>query len=202
MARLVRTIPFTPDKTFTLGDLEARTGLSKRTLQNWGNTGVIVADSDTLHGGRGSVRRFAVTELVIAVLLSPLARAGVTVGHLERLAGVLRQSLDVRQPGSVLSMYEPGTPAIGRALVRAIAGRGGHNFLIVAFTPELVLVEPVTDEAPDTMSADSVTSVPTGAAKPPTALFDLVAFLRDGGPRPPRFGYWLDLAPLAGLFDI
>ena len=52
-------------------------------------------------------------------------------------------------------MYEPGSAEIGRALVRAIHGHG-HNFLIVAFTPELVIVEPVTDEVPDTMPADSV----------------------------------------------
>jgi hypothetical protein len=201
MARLVRTTPFTPNKTFTLGDLEARTGLSKRTLQNWGNAGVIIADSDTLHGGRGSVRRFAVTELVIAILLSPVARAGVTVGHLGRLAGVLRASLDVRQAGSLIAMYEPGSAEIGRALVRAIHGHG-HNFLIVAFTPELVIVEPVTDEVPDTMPADSVAPALTEAAQPSTALIDMASFVRTGEPRPPRFGYWLDLTPLAGLFDI
>lgn len=65
-----------------------------------------------------------------------------------------------------------------------------------------MIVEPVTDEVPDTMPADSVGPALTEAAQPPTALIDMASFVRTGKPRPPRFGYWLDLTPLAGPFDI
>jgi hypothetical protein len=191
MQRLVRVLPYVAGReatpTYTLKDLERRTGLKRRTLQSWGDNGVIIPDADTLHGGRGSPRFYAITELILAMLLAPCANAGLTIGHLARLANILRQGLDVHQAGAVTAMFEPGTDVIGHVLVRALHGQG-ENFLFIAADREgVVVISPVTDEGK------------AGEAGEPLAFNPLE--MRGQTTRPPCFGFWIDLAVIHGLLQ-
>jgi hypothetical protein len=191
MQRFVRVQPYlagrAPTPTYTLQDLERRTGLKRRTLQSWGDNRVIVPDADSLHGGRGAPRLYSVTELIIAVLLAPFADAGFTVGYLMRIAHILRQGLDVRQAGAAVAMFEPGSLEIGRALVRALAGEG-QNFLFFATDREAIFICTATDEGE------------AGSAGEPIS-FDPLKMV-SGAAQPPRFGFWIDLSVIRGLVPL
>jgi hypothetical protein len=173
--------PPLPPRIFILQDLVLRTGLKPRTLQVWGDVGVIVPTGIELHGGRGAARRYTWSELVIALLLTPFANSGTAIGHLVRIAAILRQALYVRQPGSAPALFEEGTVELGRVMMRAAAGQG-QNFLAVAFNEETIFTAVATDED-----------------GPPA--FDPLALVEGGEGRRPRFGLWIDLSVLAGVFD-
>jgi hypothetical protein len=189
MQRRVRVIPWLagrrPTPSYILQDLERRTGLKRRTLQVWGDSGILVPDVETLHGGRGTPRHYSVTELIMAVLLAPFAKAGFTIGYLARIADILRQALDVHQAGSVPAMFEKGTLELGHALVRALHGQG-RNFLFLATN------EAATDEE------RRIFIVPATDEEGPIA-FDPLELDPEGTSELPRFGFWIDLAVIAGL---
>jgi hypothetical protein len=182
MAHIIARRPSLPPRTFILQDLVLRTGLKPRSLQVWGDGGVIIPTPDTsVHGGRGATRKYSWSELVIALLLTPFANSGTAIGYLVRIADILRQALYARQPGSAPALFEQGTVELGRVMMRAAAGQG-QNFLMVAYNQETIFTATATDED-----------------GPPA--FDPLALVQGGEGRRPRFGLWIDLSVLAGVFD-
>jgi hypothetical protein len=67
---------------YTPSDIEGWTRQPRRTLQGWGDAGVILAAPDIVHGGKGVHRRFPVAEVAVAVLVSPISDAGWPIGRL------------------------------------------------------------------------------------------------------------------------
>src|SRR6516162_2393857 len=85
---------------YSLGELEQRTGATRRQLQTWADAGAI--ESTPKHRGTGNYRLFPLAELKIAAILVALAAAGLTIGVLVRVGGILRQALDFDwEPGKV-----------------------------------------------------------------------------------------------------
>jgi hypothetical protein len=140
---------------YSLGELEQRTGATRRQLQTWTDAGAI--ESTPKHGGTGNYRLFPVAELKIATILVPIAAAGLTIGVLTRISGVLRQAIDWG-PGKVPQVphygaqymkpgehFEEGVPDIARAMDRAMQ-RGSSSWLAIACTREVLWLEAITDE--------------------------------------------------------
>jgi hypothetical protein len=174
----MRRIPFR--QLHTLRDLARRTRLPRDTLQRWGNIGVLIAEGDSAHGGRGVHRRFQASEMAIAILLRPFVKVDMPTGQLLRLSGVLRTALGLA-PGSVRGIhYEEGAPEIRRALLRGAYG-GGDSFLIVSFTETAVRIEPVTSEADEPV------------------LWDLSSFFRTADMEQAEAAIVINLATLRGV---
>jgi DNA-binding transcriptional MerR regulator len=141
---------------YSLSELEQRTGATRRQLQSWADAGAIESTPETQHGGTGNHRLFPRAELQIAAILTPLAAAGLTIGVLVRVGGILRQALDW-EPGKVPRVphygaqymkpgehFEEGVPDIRRAIDRAM--QRGSSWLAIACTREVLWLEAITDE--------------------------------------------------------
>jgi hypothetical protein len=185
---------------YTLSDIEGWTRQPRRTLQGWGDAGVILAAPDTVHGGKGVHRRFPVAEVAVAVLVSPISDAGWPIGRLVPLAGILRQAI-LLAPGVAQATPEqapgragthetpiprgrwrthdrasPHTMPIGafeirRALTRA--ARGERSYLLIAAAPDMMRIGTIESAA------------------------GLDEFFRDGGS--PGMALVLDLTHAAGI---
>jgi hypothetical protein len=199
MARTAALIPIT---LYSLGDLERRTGVKRRILQIWGESGVLFPEGATAHGGKGVHRRFPASEAIVAVLMKPLAEANIQVGHLAGLAQVVRNGLGVHPPPEAYGTaglshpairdrfpgmrYGQGIPAIAHTLSRALRGEG-ENYLLVAYDPTSFATVGTIEED------DPQNPPPSGIA----AFFRTLAFRRDR----PYMAFCLDLKRLAGIFD-
>jgi hypothetical protein len=199
MRTIRRVAPEIPTRFHTLADLRKHTGLKVRVLQTWGDAGAIIAEGDSLHGGKGMRRQYRTGELIIAMLLRPCYEVGIPLGALVRLAGLLRQALalgpgwvrgtaeDVWRPQERppalrrVAMYEPGAVEVRAALHRAVLGEGA-NYLFLAYTDRTIFPLPLTD------------------ADGPIA-FDPAAVFQDIPPPRPRIAFLLDLAIVEGLWE-
>jgi hypothetical protein len=200
MRTIRRVAPSIPTRFHTLADLRKHTGLKVRTLQVWGDAGAIIAEGDSLHGGKGMRRQYRTAELIIAVLLRPCYEVGIPLGALVRLAGLLRQSLAIGSSGWVggteadvwrpqgrhptlrrVAMYEPGAAEVKAALHRAVLGEGA-NYLFLAYTDRTIFPLPLTN------------------ADGPIA-FDPETVFEDMGEPRPRIAFLLDLALVEGLWE-
>jgi hypothetical protein len=199
---MARTAALIPPTLYTLSDLERRTGVKRRILQIWGDSGVLLPEGATAHGGKGVHRRFPAAEAIVAVLMKPLARAGIQVGHLAGLAQVVRNGLGVRPPPEAYGAaglshpairdrfpgvrYGQGVPTIAHALSRALRGEG-ENFLLIAYDPNLYAVIGTLEEG--------------GSEDPPPSsvadFFHRPVFRR----HPPDMVFCLNLRQLGGIFD-
>jgi hypothetical protein len=199
MRTIRRVAPEIPTKFHTLADLKRHTGLKTRVLQAWGDAGAIIAEGDSLHGGKGMHRRYRTAELIIAMLLRPCHEVGIPLGALVRLGGFMRQALaigagwvrgtaeDVWRPQDRhptlrrVAMYEPGAFEVRRALHRAVLDQGA-NFLFLAYNDQLITAIPITD------------------AEGPTAFDPAAVFQAMEQPRP-QIAFLLDLGIVAGLWE-
>jgi hypothetical protein len=107
----------------SFGELQTASGVSDRMLQRWVDARILVPIGQE-HGGRGHHRQFDRRELIIAVVLRPLADAGTPLGRLVQIGGLLRLALPQRRRSS------PAT-ALGNALQRALTGEGANWALFV-----------------------------------------------------------------------
>jgi hypothetical protein len=132
-------------RRFTLQEVAQRTSVNPRTVQFWADRQLIHCTLDTRHHGRGVHRRFEPIEVQITALLRPISMGTVALGTLEFFARLFRRVLTL-QVGMVRGRdYDEGDPEIRRVLLRAAAGTG-QNWMAVAFAPEIVHIEPITDE--------------------------------------------------------
>jgi hypothetical protein len=198
---MARTAALIPETLYTLSDLERRSGVKRRILQIWGETGVLVPEGATAHGGKGIHRRFPASEVIIAVLVKPLAAANIQVGHLAGLAGALRDGLGFPPPRIVYGTAEPippalqgrflgmryrqGIPRIEHLLSRALRGEG-ENFLLVAYNSFAFSIEAIEED-------DSENPPPSAIA----AFFRRSVLQRE----PPDMAFCINLRRLAGIFD-
>ena len=197
---MVRTAALIPDTLYTLSDLERRAGVKRRVLQIWGESGVLLPEGATAHGGKGVHRRFRASEAVIAVLVKPLAAANIQIGHLAGFAGALRQALGLPNPGPRRGTVEQIPPAlqgrflgmlygqgatIAHALARALRGEG-ENFLLIAYNSTTFSIGALEED-------DPANPPPSGIA----AFFRRPVMRRE----PPDMVFCLDLKRLAGIFD-
>jgi DNA-binding transcriptional MerR regulator len=199
MRTIRRVAPEIPTRFHTLADLRRHTGLKVRTLQAWGDSGAIIAEGDSLHGGKGMRRRYRTAELIIAVLLRHCHEVGIPLGALVRLAGLLRQALAIG-PGWVrgtaedvwrsqgrppalrrVATYDPREALMRAALHRAVLGEGA-NYLFLAYNDEVIFAHPFTD-AEGPISVNFV------------EVFEAIA------PPRPRIAFLLDLGIVAGLWE-
>jgi hypothetical protein len=198
---MARTAALIPTTLYTLSDLERRSGVKRRILQIWGDSGVLLPEGATAHGGKGVHRRFRAGEAVIAVLVKPLAEANIQIGHLAMLAGALRSALGLPNPGIAYGTAEPippalqgrflgmlygqGIPTIEHALSRAMRGEG-ENFLLVASNSYAYSIGTIEEDDPKN--------------PPPSAI---AAFFREAVLRrePPDMAFCINLKRLAGIFD-
>lgn len=186
--RTVRRIaPPIPSRFHTLADLRARTGLPARVLQSWVDSGAIIAEGE-LHGGRGLHRQYRTAEVIVAVLLTPLAQMGFPIGVMVRLGGIVRQALGIG-PGMAIGtegpargLVEPGAFQIRVALQRAVLGQG-RNYLFLSYNTALIVGVPHTAEAEKPIAFDP---------------YEVEAEFLSGAP---RSGFWIDLAVLQGLWE-
>jgi hypothetical protein len=198
---MARTAALLPTTLYTLSDLERRTGVRRRILQIWGDSGVLFPAGATAHGGKGNPRRFLASEAIVAVIMKPLAEANIQIGHLAGLAQVVRNGLGVHPPPEAYGTaglshppirdrfpgmrYGEGIPTIQHTLLRALRGEGA-NFLLVAYNPtSFVSVGTIEEDDPEN--------------PPPSGI---AAFFR----RVRRLGradmvFCIDLQRLAGIFD-
>jgi hypothetical protein len=171
-------------------------------LQIWGDSGVIIPDQATAHGGKGIHRRFQASEAIVAVLMRPLAAANIQIGHLAGLAGGIRQALGLPNPGlrrgtveqippalqgRFLGMlYGQGVPTIAHALSRALRGEG-ENFLLVSasYSAAGFVIGAIEEDDP--------------ANPPPSSIAAFFRHVRRSAPVDVVF--CLDLKRLAGIFD-
>jgi hypothetical protein len=201
-SEVARTTVRIPATLYTLGDLERRTGVKRRILQIWGDSGVLLPEGRTAHGGKGIHRRFPASEAIVAVLVKPLAEANIQIGHLAGLAQVVRNGLGVHPPPEAYGTaglshpairdrfpgmrYGEGIPTIVHALSRALRGEG-ENFLLIAYNPSSYLSVGTIEED------DPENPPPSGIA----AFFRKPLFRRE----PPGMAFCLNLKRLAGIFD-
>jgi hypothetical protein len=198
---MARTAALIPATLYTLGDLERRSGVKRRILQIWGDSGVILPEGATAHAGKGIHRRFPASEVIIATLVKPLAAANIQIGHLAGLAGALRQALGLPNPGLAYGTAEPippalrgrflgmlygqGVPTIEHALSRALRGEG-ENFLLVAYNSTSFVIGALEED-------DPANPPPSGIA----AFFRTPVLRHDR----PDMAFCLDLKRLANIFD-
>jgi hypothetical protein len=199
MRTIRRVAPEIPTRFHTLADLKQHTGLKTRVLQAWGDAGAIIAEGDTLHGGKGMRRQYRTAELIIAMLLRPCYEVHIPLGALVRLADLLRLALaigpgwvrgtaeDVWRPSGRhptlrrVAMFDPLSDAVKRALHRAVLGEG-VNYLFLAYNDQVINVHPITD------------------AEGPIALDVAEAFQTAVQPRP-HIAFILDLSIVEGLWE-
>src|SRR5215469_4268231 len=74
------------------GEILAASNVGERMLQRWVDAGIILALGHG-HGGRGNYRMFDARETVVAVMLRPLADAGIPLGRLLQLSYMVRRAM-------------------------------------------------------------------------------------------------------------
>jgi hypothetical protein len=198
---MARTAALIPATLYTLGDLEHRIGVKRRILQIWGESGVLIPEGATTHGGKGNPRRFPASEAIVAALMKPLAEANIQIGRLAGLAQAVRDGLGLPPPpiaygtaepippalqGRFLGMmYGQGVPTIKHALSRALRGEG-ENFLLVACNSSNVVLGVIEEDDPENPPPSVI-----------AAFFRKSIFRRE----PAEMLFCIDLKRLAGIFD-
>lgn len=79
--------------TYTLSDIVNLAGAKQQWVTSWSKAGALKPMRGTRHAGKGAYRRFHVTEVMLAAILTPLADWGVTIGEIAAIADRLRRGL-------------------------------------------------------------------------------------------------------------
>src|SRR5689334_12615457 len=78
-------------RTFTIGDIVARTGAGERQVLMWADMGALLASPSTSRAGRGVHRQFAWREVEVAAVLAAVASPyKMPIGVLAEIAGIVR----------------------------------------------------------------------------------------------------------------
>ena len=78
---------------FSLSELAEVTGANRRALQFWTDRGVIFAEEDTEKAGRGTHRRYSISEASIASVVRGFAQRHISVGELVKISTSIRNNL-------------------------------------------------------------------------------------------------------------
>jgi hypothetical protein len=172
----MRRIPF--PQLYTLRDLAQRSHLPRDVIQRWGNVGILIAEGDSAHGGRGVHRRFQASEMMIALLLKPFATLDVPTGQLLRMAESYRRALVDIRPGSVRGIhYAQGEFELHRALLRGAYGTG-DNYLVVGLTAGEIPFDVLESEAGEELQWAVARFFRTAVPRPESVVVIDLAILR------------------------
>jgi hypothetical protein len=227
---MARTAALIPATLYTLSDLERRSGVKRRILQIWGDSGVLLPEGATAHGGKGIPRRFPASEAIVAVLVKPLAAANIQIGHLAGLAKVVRDLLGLPPSGRVRgtlgltqaaqTLVSTGTvPVVGTLSATQAANtlaatgvtkiehalsralRGeGENFLLVTRVSTRFIVGALVENDPPNPPSSGIASENDPASHPPSGIADFFRLTALRG-EPPDMAFCLNLKRLAGIFN-
>ncbi|TPJ85526.1 MerR family transcriptional regulator [Mesorhizobium sp. B2-5-13] len=84
---------------YTLSDLAKITGAKRRTIQLWAEARVI--QTDDVHSGSGTYRKYSRQEAAIACLMVPFARLQMSIGQLAIISNGIRGHLNGEGDGNV-----------------------------------------------------------------------------------------------------
>jgi hypothetical protein len=87
------------------GEIQQASGVGESMLQRWVEAGVL-RSVEQAPSGSGNYRMFDMSELVLAVMLRPLADAGIPLNRLWQISRILRHAMRQRRPTRIIPPEE------------------------------------------------------------------------------------------------
>ena len=133
-----------PEKfSFRVNEVAELTVAERHWIKRWAEAGILRPEPDS--AGSGAHRRFSVAEVLIAAPLAQLARLGLPIGHIKRIADAIRDQV-IDSKGGAFDVDRPWLAAYTNAL------GGGQAWLIIASRPPRTIEPTVvvdTNHVPD-----------------------------------------------------
>ena len=163
----------------TLSEVVSLTGAKRRSVQIWGDRGVIQPVRGTEDAGTGVHRQFSIDEVRLVALLAPLSDLGLPVGWLRYFSAEFRKALhrSAREHRDRADTRE----LLARALHRAVANEG-RNYLLFTHKEKSLWFEVITDdERAPIVNLGLCFEAPLGSRERFMGVLDLNACLRGLG---------------------